>query len=142
MQVAKKSKGRGVNGKGRGLRRGGAAPIIILLVILVAAAAVFVFMRSRGPSMQDYRNAVAEQSLLNQTLADANTFFDSESPRKLPQSESDPRDEEGNLVPPTADEYVYTVEAGGETMYVKIRVSRSTGKILSVRETDSEGNEL
>lgn len=135
MQVAKKS-------KSWRLGRGGAAPIVILLVILLAAAAVLVFMRSRGPSMQDYRNAVAEQSLLGETQAAANTFFGDDSPEQLPQSESDPRDDEGNLVPPTADEYLYTVAASGETMYVKIRVSRTTGKIMSVRETDSQGNEL
>lgn len=138
MQVSSKSlKGR------RGLRfGGGAAPIIILLVILVAAAAVFVFMRSRGPSMDDYRDAVARQTLLQQTKADANEFFGDENPTQLPQSETDPRDEEGNLMPPTADDFLYTVTAGGETMYVKVRVNRSTGKILSVREVDSEGNEL
>ncbi|MCH7793050.1 MAG: hypothetical protein IID31_12315 [Planctomycetes bacterium] len=125
---------------GRGASRGGVSPVlVVLLVVLIAAAGAFFFMRSQGKSAEQWRTEIQTQYLLGESLEDADEYFGKATRRPAPLDPSPNLDEEGNPVTPNALEYIYTVTAGDETIYVLVRVNIKLNTIIAMIESDADG---
>lgn len=125
---------------GRVASRGGVSPVlVVLLVVLIAAAGAFFLVRSQGKSAEQWHTEIAEQKLLGESLEEADEYFGKATRRPAPPDPSPNLDEEGNPVTPNALEYIYTVTAGDETIYVVVRVNIKLNTIIAMIESDANG---
>ena len=113
--------------------------LVVLLVVLVVAGGVFFFMRTRGKSADQWHSEIASQVLLGESLEYADEYFGNATRRPAPPDPSPNLDEEGNPVTPNALEYIYTVTAGEETIYVVVRVNIKLNKIVAMIKSDADG---
>ena len=115
--------------------RGKVSPILVVLVAaLVAAGGVFVFMKSKGKSVEDWQFEAETQVMLEKSLQEAKDYFGDQNPTLLPPDPNGPPGAE-----PTAHHYIFTVTAGNETLYFYIMHNFSGDRILAHRESDSDG---
>ena len=120
--------------------RGGVSPVlVVLLVVLIAAAGAFFIVRSQGKAAEQWHTEINEQYLLGQSLEEADEYFGKAIRRPAPLDPSPNLDEEGNPVAPNAIEYIYTVTAGDETIYVVVRVNIKLNQIIAMVESDADG---
>lgn len=108
--------------------------LVVLLAVFIAAGVAFVVMKNKGKSAEDWVYDAQTQATLGMSLQETKDFFGDQNPTDLGLDPTAPTGAE-----PTANHYLFKVQAGGDTMYFYIMHNIAGDKVLAHRESNADG---